>query len=154
MIDTNDKATQALDLGEQPKRRGRPATGKALSNAERQRAYRERQKEQRNENDNSELFKLIEEAKKQEQYWMERALQAEKKLAQRNAVIEDEQIWFAEFKMKGERKWSTCDDVPLVGAERARRHIVAMAEAEKHGTKWRAKNQVTKVIYEPAKAPK
>lgn len=30
-------------------KRGRPATGKALSNAERQRAYRERQKAQRNE---------------------------------------------------------------------------------------------------------
>lgn len=50
MIDTNDKATQALDLGEQPKRRGRPATGSAMSNADRQRAYRERQKAQRNEN--------------------------------------------------------------------------------------------------------
>lgn len=49
MIDANDKATQALDLGKEPKRRGRPATGKALSNAERQRLYRERQKTQRNE---------------------------------------------------------------------------------------------------------
>ena len=44
MIDANDKATQALDLGEQKKRRGRPATGKAMTNAERQRAYRERKK--------------------------------------------------------------------------------------------------------------
>lgn len=43
MIDTNDKATQPLPL--EPKRgRGRPATGKAISNADRQRAFRERQK--------------------------------------------------------------------------------------------------------------
>ncbi len=54
MIDTNDKSTQALDLGEQPKRRGRPATGSAMSNADRQRAYRERQKAQHNEKANSE----------------------------------------------------------------------------------------------------
>lgn len=49
MIDTNDKTTQALDLGAEPKRRGRPAKQNALSNAERQRLYRERQKAQRNE---------------------------------------------------------------------------------------------------------
>lgn len=49
MIDANDKYTQTLDLGEQPKRRGRPAKGQALSNAERQRLWRERQKAQRNE---------------------------------------------------------------------------------------------------------
>lgn len=49
MIDNNDKATQPLPL--EPKRgRGRPAKGQAISNAERQRAYRERQKAQRNEN--------------------------------------------------------------------------------------------------------
>lgn len=48
MIDHLDKQTQPLPL--EPKRgRGRPATGQALSSAERQRAYRERQKAQRNE---------------------------------------------------------------------------------------------------------
>ncbi len=47
MIDHLDKQTQSMDL--EPKRgRGRPATGQALSNADRQRAYRERQKAQRN----------------------------------------------------------------------------------------------------------
>ena len=45
MIDTNDKTTQALDLGAEPKRRGRPSTGNAMTNAERQKAYRERMKE-------------------------------------------------------------------------------------------------------------
>lgn len=48
MIDNQDKQTQPLDLGEQPKRKGRPAKGQALSNAERQRLWRERQKAQRN----------------------------------------------------------------------------------------------------------
>jgi len=46
MIDPADQQTQALPLDEQPakKRRGRPATGKAMTPAEKQRAYRERQK--------------------------------------------------------------------------------------------------------------
>ena len=48
MIDHLDKQTQPLPL-EQKRGRGRPATGQALSNADRQRAYRERQKAQRNE---------------------------------------------------------------------------------------------------------
>ncbi|NMZ77613.1 hypothetical protein HBO32_31430 [Pseudomonas nitroreducens] len=52
MIDHMDKQTQPMDL--EPKRgRGRPATGQALSNADRQRAYRERQKAQRNEKNNA-----------------------------------------------------------------------------------------------------
>ncbi|MCL6693511.1 hypothetical protein M8R19_33060, partial [Pseudomonas sp. R3.Fl] len=49
MIDPKDNSTQPLDLGEAKRRRGRPSTGKAMSNAERQRAYRERAKAQRNE---------------------------------------------------------------------------------------------------------
>ncbi|MEW9048126.1 hypothetical protein [Stutzerimonas stutzeri] len=74
MIDTNDKTTQSLSLDEQPgklsnvtglpderphgvvfppcptarKPRGRPATGKAMTPAEKQRAYRERQKKKHN----------------------------------------------------------------------------------------------------------
>jgi|GEM_PF-532478 len=46
MIDPVDKLTQALPLDEQPakRKRGRPATGKAMTPAEKQRAYRERQK--------------------------------------------------------------------------------------------------------------
>ncbi len=44
MIDPTDKQTQPLPL-EQPKRgRGRPATGKALSDAERARRYRANKK--------------------------------------------------------------------------------------------------------------
>lgn len=46
MIDPTDKATQPLPLDEPPqrKRRGRPSSGKAMTPAEKQRAYRERQK--------------------------------------------------------------------------------------------------------------
>ena len=49
MIDPADQLTQALPLDEQPakKRRGRPATGKAMTPAEKQRAYRERMKAQK-----------------------------------------------------------------------------------------------------------
>lgn len=54
MIDHLDKKTQQLPL-EQKRGRGRPATGQALSNAERQRRYREAQKAQRNENMHKEV---------------------------------------------------------------------------------------------------
>lgn len=49
MQDAHDKATQDLDLGPAPRRRGRPATGNAKSRAEIQREYRERQKSQNKE---------------------------------------------------------------------------------------------------------
>jgi len=47
MIDPSDQLTQALPLDEQPtkRKRGRPATGNAMTPAEKQRAYRERQKQ-------------------------------------------------------------------------------------------------------------
>lgn len=46
MIDTADKQTKSLPLDEQPakRKRGRPATGAAMTPAEKQRAYRERVK--------------------------------------------------------------------------------------------------------------
>ena len=46
MIDPADKQTQSLPLDEQPakRKRGRPATGAAMTPAEKQRAYRERVK--------------------------------------------------------------------------------------------------------------
>lgn len=47
MIDPADQQTQSLPLDEQPakRKRGRPATGNAMTPAEKQRAYRERQKQ-------------------------------------------------------------------------------------------------------------
>lgn len=51
MIDAKDKGTQALPLEEMPikRKRGRPSTGKAMTPAEKQRAYRERQKQSRDQ---------------------------------------------------------------------------------------------------------
>lgn len=48
MKQPGDNDTRELDLGEAKRRRGRPVTGEAKTSAERQRAYRERQKAQRN----------------------------------------------------------------------------------------------------------
>ncbi|MBA1238692.1 hypothetical protein G7015_09405 [Pseudomonas kunmingensis] len=52
MIDPADKQTQTLPLDEQPakRKRGRPATGTAMTQAEKQRAYRERMKSKQGKN--------------------------------------------------------------------------------------------------------
>lgn len=91
MIDHLDKQTQPLPL-EQKRGRGRPATGQALSNAERQRLYRERQKAQRNEKpkgavaweDARALMAKIDELTAGLAKALERAEMAEAQLAQRN----------------------------------------------------------------------
>lgn len=51
MIDPADQQTKALPLDEQPtkRKRGRPDTGKAMTPAEKQRAYRERMKSRQGE---------------------------------------------------------------------------------------------------------
>ena len=46
MIDPTDKQTQAIPLEQQKRGRGRPATGAAMTPAEKQKAYRERQKKE------------------------------------------------------------------------------------------------------------
>lgn len=98
MIDNQDKQTQPLDLEPAPKRRGRPAKQNALSNAERQRLYRERQKTQRNEKPESQKVpyeevvgiaqELGERCKKAE----ERVKELEKELAQRNGNSNSEEV--------------------------------------------------------------
>ncbi|OCX95270.1 MAG: hypothetical protein BFD77_08015 [Pseudomonas sp. CO183] len=65
MIDPADKLTQTLPLDEQPakRKRGRPATGKAMTPAEKQRAYRERLKtgaREGHKNGNKVIFELSE----------------------------------------------------------------------------------------------
>lgn len=92
MIDNQDKQTQPLPLDEQPAKRGRgrPGTGKALSNAERQRLYRERQKAQRNEKQEShavpyeEVVAIAQELGERCKKAEERIKELEKELAQRN----------------------------------------------------------------------
>lgn len=96
MIDANDKYTQTLDLGEQPKRRGRPAKGQALSNAERQRLWRERQKAQRNEKsatgpsweDARALMEKIDSVNEELEQARNRIKELEKQLMQRNEKTE------------------------------------------------------------------
>jgi hypothetical protein len=92
MIDPADRQTQPLSLDEQPAkpRRGRPATGRALSNAERQRLYRERQKAQRNEKSDKhpvpyeEVVAIAQELAERCKAAEKRVEQLEKLLTQRN----------------------------------------------------------------------
>ena len=98
MIDENEKQKLPLALDEQPVKlkRGRPATGQALSNAERQRLYRERQKAQRNEKpkgavaweDARALMAKIDELTEGLAKALERAELAEAKLADRAKLRE------------------------------------------------------------------
>lgn len=108
MKDQHDQSTD--DLLAEPKKRGRPATGKALSNADRQRAYRERQKAQRNENrkggiaweDAKALMAKIDELTTELEKALERAKIAEAKLAQRNG--KSEKTWTLQGRT-GTGKW-------------------------------------------------
>lgn len=105
MIDNQDKQTQPLDLEPAPKRRGRPTKEKALSNAERQRLYRERQKAQRNEIER-ELHNAYATSKVDEAYsediWQEleqakaRIIELEAQLAQRNEKSESHPVPYEE----------------------------------------------------------
>lgn len=58
MIDHQDTKTEALNLGPTPKKRGRPATGQAMTAAEKQRAYRERQNRAAEQIKERALFKV------------------------------------------------------------------------------------------------
>lgn len=131
MIKPADRQTQPVPLDEQPAkpRRGRPATGQALSNAERQRLYRERQKAQRNDNSNGvdydELRAIVlelgerckrAEDRRDELHDQVQRLQAardelirelretKKELAQRNENTAAG--WHVESRAPGKRKWS------------------------------------------------
>lgn len=61
MIDPTDKQTAALPLEEQPvkRRRGRPATGKAMTPAEKQKAYRKRMKAKQTQGIDAEIKEEI-----------------------------------------------------------------------------------------------
>ncbi|MGH8601238.1 MAG: hypothetical protein ACREXR_00175 [Gammaproteobacteria bacterium] len=123
MIDPADKDTQPLNL-EQPKRgRGRPATGKAMTPAEKQRAYRQRQAEQRNtqvpavtlekvsataeariselESKIRELTADLELNRTQLRHWIARTEDAERELESRDGKT----LWDVESRAPGRRKW-------------------------------------------------
>ncbi|MFO1749275.1 hypothetical protein QOT40_28855 [Pseudomonas aeruginosa] len=106
MIDPADKQTQALPL-EQPKRgRGRPATGKALSDAERARRYRANKKKRDDQAsqktpDNVDLLKQLAQAHK-------RIAELEAELA--SLVTENDEAeakTWAIQERKGKARWQT-----------------------------------------------
>lgn len=120
MIDTNDNATQPLPLDEQPvkRKRGRPATGTAMTPAEKQRAYRERQKRLRDQKPaadhqtaqalDQEVRKLLVELERANA----RIAELEKELASRDQKSEsdDWKGWVIETRKRGTRKWQRAAD--------------------------------------------
>ncbi|MBX6589585.1 hypothetical protein ISF05_30935 [Pseudomonas aeruginosa] len=106
MIDPADKQTQPLPL-EQPKRgRGRPATGKALSDAERARRYRANKKKRdeqpsQKKPDNADLLKQLAQAQA-------RIAELETELASRITEKEEpEAKTWAIQERKGKARWQT-----------------------------------------------
>lgn len=167
MIDHLDKQTLTLPL-EQKRGRGRPATGQALSNAERQRRYREAQKAQRNEN----MHKDVAEGLRAElTKALERIEELEAQLAQRNEKparvkrhrdqpaaelpdddVPDVGVWTVQFKPKGQRTWISCD--PQIDFEgipwdyrMTKQHVLDMQKAA-HGNHWRAVRN-DGLVYDP-----
>ncbi|MCY1362558.1 hypothetical protein D9M69_492820 [compost metagenome] len=120
------------------KPRGRPATGKALSNADRQRAYRERQKAQRNEMErelhNAEATIRVDEGYS-DGLWQEleqakaRIRELEEQLAQRNETPMKERPkeklhgWVVQLKSMHMKHWKTITKRPWPTEEIALKRI-------------------------------
>lgn len=147
MIDAPDKQTQALPL-EQPKRgRGRPKTGNAMSPAEKQRAYRERQKGASSAKGNvTEKHELPE--------WAESYSAWVDELCRRMRIIEDERVslrnelrelksraavtvlWQAEMRMKGKRTWMAIG-TPWENGQAAEEWTTEKNKTDPNGHKYR-----------------
>lgn len=119
MIDPEGKKTINLPM-EQPKRgRGRPSTGKALTPAEKQKAYRERLKSNvtgKKDNDGQLRFvrKLLDQEKETTERLANKVIELERQvdeLKKGNVTvgqgITDEGVWTMEFMLKGagSRTW-------------------------------------------------
>lgn len=135
MIDQADNLTQSLQL-EQPKRgRGRPATGAAMTPAEKQKAYRERQAKKGNvtANDDGQL-KLVTTLLHQERINTDRlatkVIELERQLEELkkgNVTKITEKGYNVQFKAKGKRTWrslsergaATCEHFTEESAERS-----------------------------------
>lgn len=137
MIDALDTQTHSLPLDEPKRRRGRPATGKAMTPAERQKAYRERLKSQRNVTESESTHDT-----KSLQLLRERALSRGKTcVAQARKIVEleariadleaqlgmrtESKWWVVEGCEKGKRKWY------VVGGDKADPMTKKTAEAVK-----------------------
>ena len=129
MIDANDKATQALGLEEMPVKRGRgrPATGKAMTPAEKQRAYRERQKQSRDQN-SSQVNGELNAGQAEELRKTREALEA---LAKRQLQLEDELNGHFKRANKAEAKAEECRLIAVEISERCKAAEDRVAELEK-----------------------
>lgn len=161
MIDPRDPGTQQMQL-EQKRGRGRPATGQALSNAERQRRYREAQKAQRNENMHKEVaedlraelanaLKRIEELESELNSQKKLTAAAERarqivaaELTQRNEKPAEQNdqlkgVWIVESKRPGSRMWKPCGN-PETNLKDARQAVDYMQfkSGSGQGEEWRA----------------
>ncbi|HCF2414594.1 TPA: hypothetical protein NIA64_005294 [Pseudomonas aeruginosa] len=128
MIDPTDKQTQPLPL-EQPKRgRGRPATGKALSDAERARRYRANKKKRDDKPSRKDApsipadgVKEILDGWQRTQDELEQALQRiaelEAQLASRvtknSDAVTGHEKWVVEFKLENSRPWKSTESEPM-----------------------------------------
>ena len=116
MINPADRKTLSLNLDEpkpEKRGRGRPATGQALSNAERQKNYRERLKAQRNEKTDhckncDDLRKQVQELIEQRNQLIRECTTLKKQLAQHNEN-EEKPIKTTCWKIqkRGKGKWRT-----------------------------------------------
>lgn len=153
MIDPADKQTASLPL-EQPKRgRGRPATGAALTPAQKQKAYRERIKSNVTiKDDGGELRlvkSLLEQALADKERLVEKVLSLEEQMKKyRHTIVEQARIiqnsgavtlpifWQQEIKLKGKRTWIAIGS-PWEDRKAAEDWAKKMNE-EKNGSKYRA----------------
>jgi len=163
VIDPRDPGTQQLQL-EQKRSRGRPATGQALSNAERQRRYREAQKAQRNENMHKEVaedlraelakaleeieclkaklraeFTLGEKARSENKNLALKVAQLETQLKQRNEkqADQDEQetCWRIQKRKSSKGRWTTVKGSYRSESE-AHEALLEMPQEHPVGTAW------------------
>ncbi|NYU30305.1 hypothetical protein [Pseudomonas aeruginosa] len=145
MIDPTDKQTQPLPF-EQPKRgRGRPATGKALSDAERARRYRANKKKRDDQTSRKDVpsipadgVKEILDGWQRTQDELDQALQRiaelEAELASRitenRDTVTDHEKWVVEFKLKNSRTWKPTGSEPM-----AKKDAIEVAQKRAERTK-------------------
>ena len=158
MKDQADKQTQPLPL-EQPKRgRGRPATGAAMTPAEKQKAYRERQKAAAGNvtvNNVDEVQRLLKEVGvlSEENRRLRAELKSQKSIEK---SAHGDEIWTPRFKTKGSRNWVNCDEqVDFEGVawtfEDTARHVREMEKMHKGSAHWQAVRD-DGLIYDPRAA--
>lgn len=116
MIDPTDKKTQELPL-ETKRGRGRPSTGKALSPAEKQKAYRERIKG--NVTDNSAELEALRAEILELKVALGKEVQARKKAEEaakeKGNVTDKKELWWFEAKHKEQRSWKRVEEAIAKG---------------------------------------